>query len=104
MAGERAAADAIASAFADPELLKYAIADLDTREIPAIRHERAPPQFGDGGTNRRITYEIQFSVLPEKPSKRDTFIHRGTLWRIGNVATLDDVFAWDCDVTNGGPA
>jgi hypothetical protein len=104
MAGERAAAMAIAAAFADLELLQYTIAGLDTRHIPAIRHESDAPAFGDGGTNRRISYEIQFAALPEKPTKRDTFVHRATLWRIENVTTLDEVFAWDCDVTNGGPA
>jgi hypothetical protein len=103
----RSAADAIAAEFADPELLAYTVADLPSvdsspRLIPAVRHEGEGFGINDGGTNRRISYEIQFSALPQKPTKRDTFVHRGTLWRISNVTTLEEVFAWDCDVTNGG--
>jgi hypothetical protein len=103
-----AGADAIAEAFADPELLAYTVAGSPDPGgaplfIPAIRHEGEGTGLNEGGTNRRISYEIQFSALPQKPTKRDTFVHRSTLWRISNVTTLDEVFAWDCDVTNGGP-
>lgn len=100
----RAAADAIAAEFADPEQLAYMSAVVGLRTIPAIRHEQDAEPFGEGRTARRIRYEIQQSALPLKPTNQDTFVHRGTLWKVANVTTLDEVFAWDVDVTNGGPA
>jgi hypothetical protein len=103
-----AAADAIAAEFSDRELLAYTSAEYGVFEIPAIRHEQDAPQFSDGKTLRRIAYEIQFSALRDRgvdaPTKRDTFTHRGRLWRVSNITTLDDVFAWDLDVTDGGQA
>jgi hypothetical protein len=108
MADWRAAADVIAAEFADPEPLLYTSDTNGIFSVSAIRHERDAPAFSEGGTLRRISYEIQFSALRDngvdKPTRRDRLEHRGRTWNVSNVTSLDDVFAWDLDVTDGGRA
>jgi hypothetical protein len=100
-----AAAAAISAAFADPEPIIYTGAGLVAQPIVAVRSDWPAPAFaGAGETLRKITYEIQKRLLPEEPSKRNTFSHRGLRWAVEDITSRDDVDAWELVVSIAGPA
>ena len=58
-----------------------------------------------GSTLRKLTYEIQQSDLPKRPSKtRDSFTHHGRRWEISDVTKRDDIGAWWLVVADAGAA
>lgn len=100
-----AAGAAIDAVFADPEPLIYTGAGLIAQPVRAIRSDEAAPAFaGPGATLRRITYEIAKGALPNPPSKKNTFVHRGTVWLVEEITSRDDIGKWELVVVDGGPA
>ena len=105
MIGEAAALAAIWEGFADPEPIIYTQAGVELPSMPAIRSDIAAPTFdGPGATLRSIIYEVQHANFPARPTKSDSFTHRGHRWRVEDVSRRDDVGAWELTVVDGGPA
>lgn len=94
-----AALSSIAAAFADPEPIIYTCFGQDAVEITASWSER---DLLEGG--RAVIYEVRFdAALPAAPTKRDTFIHRGRRWSLGDHPRPHDaVEAWELTVTDEG--
>lgn len=100
-----AASAAIDAVFSDREPLIYTGAGLVAQPVSAIRSDGAAPPFpGPGATLRRITYEIDKAALPTPPSKKNTFVHRGTVWLVEEITSRDDIGKWELVVVDGGPA
>ncbi len=102
----RAAASVLFKAFADPERIIYTQDGVVLLPIRAIWTDTAAAGFeGPGSTLRKLTYEIQQSDLPKRPSKtRDSFTHIGRRWAIDDVTKRDDIGAWWLIVSDAGPA
>jgi hypothetical protein len=102
----KAAAPAFFKAFADPERIIYTQDGVVLEPIRAIwTDDAAASFFGAGGTLRKLTYEIQQSDLPKRPSKtRDTFTHNGRRWAIEEVICRNDIGAWWLVVADAGAA
>jgi hypothetical protein len=101
----QAAGQAIIDCFADPEPIIYTGAGLVAQPLTAVRSDWPAPAFaGPGETLRKITYEIQKQLLPEEPSKRNSFTHRGMRWAVDDITSRDDVDAWELVVSIAGPA
>lgn len=99
----RAAASVFFTAFADPERILYTQDGVVLEPIRAIRTDSAAAGFeGPGSTLRELTYEIQQSDLPKRPTKRDSFIHNGQRWEISDVTRRDDIGAWWLVVVDAG--
>ena len=100
----RAAAPVFIKAFADPERIIYKQDGVVLPPIQAIWTDDAAAGFaGAGSTLRKLTYEIQQSDLPKRPSKtRDSFKHRGRRWEISDVTRRDDIGAWWLVVVDAG--
>lgn len=101
-----AAAPVIFAAFADPEPIIYTQAGVVLEKpIRVIRSEEGAPAFaGAGASLRKLTYEVRQRDLPAKPTKRDSFTHRGRKWSIEDCTRADDVGAWLLIVTDTGAA
>lgn len=102
----RAAAAVLFTAFADPERIIYTQDGVVLEPIRAIWTDNAAAGFpGAGSTLRKLTYEIQQSDMPKRPSKtRDSFTHHGRRWEISDVTKRDDIGAWWLVVTDAGAA
>ena len=105
-AAEAAALAAIRAAFVDPEPIIYSQDGIVLEPIGAIWTDDAAASFpGAGSTLRKLTYEIQQSDLPKRPSKtRDSFTHNGRRWEISDVTRRDDIGAWWLVVADAGAA
>ena len=99
------AAAGIAAVFADPELIIYTQKGIKLAPIRVIRSDAAAPAFaGAGSTLRKTSYEIPKSTLPDKPSKKDSFTHRGRNWSIDDSTSMDASDAWLLVVSDAGAA
>ncbi len=103
-AAEAAALTAIHAAFADSQPVLYIQDGIALPPIRAIWTDAAAAGFeGPGSTLRKLTYEIQQSDLPKRPSKtRDSFTHNAQRWTISDVTRRDDISAWVLVVTDAG--
>lgn len=99
-------AAAIFAAFADPEPVVYSQRGVALpAPVRAVRSVDAAPAFaGPGDTLRSTTYEIRQADLPDEPTAKDSFTHRGRRWRVSNVTRDDDAGAWLLMVTDAGAA
>ena len=98
------ASGVIAAAFADPEPLAYTQSGV-TFPVKAIRSDVAADAFpGPGATLRKVVYEIRQADLPAPASKKDSFVHRGRIWRAEDITRRDDVGAWELVVVDQGAA
>lgn len=96
------AAATIAAAFADPEPLLITQPGHAQIGIVAIRSDVPDPD--PMSTQRRVSYEIAFGALPQRPSKQDVIVHRGRIWRVEQIEDDTEVGAWRVYVGNNGPA
>lgn len=101
----KAAAPALFEAFADLEPIIYTQDGVVRDPIRAIYMDDAAAGFpGAGSTMRKLTYEVQQSDFPQRPSKRDSFTHKGHRWEISDITRRDDVGAWWLVVVDAGAA
>lgn len=71
--------------------------------IRVVRSDAAAPAFaGAGSTLRKTSYEIPKTALPDEPSKKDSFTHRGRRWSIDDRTSLDASNAWLLVVSDAG--
>lgn len=95
----------IDATFADGEVLTYTGAGLVGQQLPAIRiDDEAPDLAGPGNTLRTIIYEVAQSLLPQRPDKSNTFIHRGHNWKVEQAKRRDDIGKWWLYVVDLGAA
>lgn len=102
---EQVALDAIHDTFADREPLAYIQSGQLLPLFTAVRSERKAPAFeGPGNSLRSIAWEFRMVDVPVRPRTNEVFTHRGRRWRISDVATMDDVAAWEVIVSDIGAA
>lgn len=77
----------------------YTGAGLAGETILAIRSVIPGDDFqGYNGKGSRTTFEVDRGLLPQRPSKSDTILDGGTLWRVIDVNERRDIGRWQLTV------